>query len=152
MATRKKARKVPLRVVRGDSYATVIDGETYHPFEGETVSFKRGFPYQAAQDSLKLARLETMLQRDELDAAGYDMMDTLTQALLNQLADSIHSWTFTDEEGERFPAPTREFVRQLDYDLVIWLMQRWRSGDPARGVSGGDVDDMGNGSTPSTDS
>lgn len=105
--TTLRARSKPPKVTRqvsGDDLAIVIDGETYYPHAGESVTFRGRVPF-----SLWM-RLQDMTNFEEGAAL---------------LAQQIEGWDFTDDDGNPYPSPpTVDTLLSLPGDEFKWLIQK----------------------------
>lgn len=104
--------KPPLRTVSLDTYAIVIDGETYHPHEGESVQV---YPTLSAHERNVL----TSLARDRSTTAGW------YGGAMSVLSGVLVSWNVTDREGKVLPAPDSGSLSRLDATLIDWLFDQF---------------------------
>ncbi len=92
-----------------DDFTVTINGETYHPHEGEWVEL---FPDQTVKELIgtaSLARYGAMIQAAKGDPdAALQIMSALGgqyDVICAQLADRVMDWTWTDRRGNPMPKP-----------------------------------------------
>lgn len=115
-------------VVPSDSYKIVVDGETYHPHEGETVTMFIGMSVGAINSVSKIINIAPQFEAlkgetDEgLKAVG--LADDMLTALCEALAPRIVSWTWTDFAGRPLPPPdgTARRLMTLEAGELMWLL------------------------------
>lgn len=94
----KKKRKIETYTVTCDEYLVEReDGEMFAPHEGETITFKVGYPWEA----IKI--------RDGMTNRDFYLL--LHRLQLRQIV----SWTWTDEDGVPYPQP-----KETGYDAALW--------------------------------
>lgn len=115
-------------VVPSDDYVVTIDGVTYHPHEGETVTLFAGLSVAAITAINRLMSLGTQLaalegEPDQM-AQTTDLLDTTYQQVCEMLAPRIVSWTWTDLAGRPLPQPdgTAGPLQTLEAAEVNWLI------------------------------
>lgn len=115
-------------VVPSDDYAVVVDGETFHPHEGESVTLFVGLSVAALTAINRLMSLGTQLaaiegEPDQL-AQTTALLDTTYQQVCEMLAPRIVAWTWTDLAGRPLPQPdgTAGPLQALDASEVNWLI------------------------------
>ena len=126
--------KRPNHVVVADDFVVEINGESFYPHAGESVSFVGRLTTNDLMHAMKL-------QRIDLDAADADQqLDEVRQFLAGRIA----SWDWTDDEGTPYPnPPSPADIGRLDMDELGWLLangMRPKKKDAA----------VGEASTPST--
>lgn len=126
------AKPLPQRFP-SDDFEIVVDGETYHPHEGEWVEMFTDISVDDMLAGEGLARIGL-----EMEAARGDKDEVLRVAqLANEhfeviiigLADRLVDWTWTDRRGNPLPKPdgTPDLLRRLTNEEVAYLMTLKRS-------------------------
>lgn len=137
-----KAKRWPDPItIPSDDCELDFGGEVYRPHAGETVTIRPGLTVGALQLVNRLSLLQPQM-------AGLDTESTLEQRLevtkrFSEIVDEIAKvvaprileWTWTDEGGERLPAPSfqpsvldRIEIKELMY-LVLALQGEGKAGD-----------------------
>lgn len=109
MTTQRGRTKPPAktRTVCADDFTVVVDGETYYPHAGESVTFKGRLSVGLYLELTRLDQAET----------GLDL-----------LASAITEWSFTDDEGRAYASPpTVEVLKALPAEELGWLIAASRS-------------------------
>lgn len=105
--------KVPARTVSSDDFVVEVDGVSYYPHAGESVTFVGRMTTNDLMRSMKL-------QRIDLNADDADEQIGEVRAFV---AGRIAGWTWTDDAGEPYPnPPTPDVVGLLDMDELGWLL------------------------------
>lgn len=112
--------KPPKRTVKSDSFKVDQDGESYFPHAGESVTFKGRGSVRSAMTAMSLSRLSDLPSEKITTAMD---PDGIMGKVLHELADNIHSWTWTDPDGEPYPErPDRELLAGLEFGELAWLL------------------------------
>lgn len=119
---RKAARtKIPARKVRCDDLEIALDGKTYHPHAGETVSFRGGSFLSILGVAADLASLADVDAESQDTGQVVDMRDKLERAA-DEVAPLITEWTWTDDDGGRYPSPpSADVLRHLRFEELAYL-------------------------------
>lgn len=126
--------KVPARSVSSDDFVVEVDGVSYYPHAGESVTFVGRMTTDDLMRSMKMRRLD--LSADNAD----EQVDEVRKFIAGRIA----GWTWTDDAGEPYPnPPTPEVIGKLDMDELGWLLAN------NMGRTKKD-EDQGEASTPST--
>lgn len=118
-----KKTKVPFTVVNGDDYEVVIDGESYHPHAGETVSFKRGMSPDDYSVLIAFKSMAALAQQRGEDIDVETMVSDINK-VVEVLANGIKSWTWTDADDNPLAEPSVETLQKVDLEEVIWLVSK----------------------------
>lgn len=121
------AKPLPQRFP-SDDFEVIVDGETYHPHEGEWVEIFTDISVDDMLSGEALARIGM-----EMEAAKGDKDEVLRVAqLANEhfevicvgLADRLVDWTWTDRRGNPLPKPdgSPDLLRRLTNAEVAYLM------------------------------
>lgn len=121
------AKPLPVEVPSDDLEIT-IDGETFTPHEGESVTLLRGMSVGAIN-----AINQLMSIAPQIDAAAGEgnerarivqISDQAFQQLCKAMAPRIVSWTWTDAAGRPLPQPdgTAGPLQALETEELAWLL------------------------------
>lgn len=135
------AKPLPVEIPSDDCTVT-IDGTTYTPHEGESVTLFPGMSV-GAMNSFN----ELISYQPQLDAAAGEPNEALRQskiandamqALCRALAPRIVSWTWTDMAGRLLPQPdgTPGPLQALESEEVAWLIRAARGETPSARKNG----------------
>ena len=125
----RKPTKPPGLKVMGDAFVVVEDGVEYHPHAGEWVQY-RGQPSIA--DIIRMAYLDEA--RAKQAETGADI-EALYAAVLEETLVSVIAWTWTDDQGERYPSPpTADVLRRLTLAELTYLLGRGRVAETEEAV------------------
>lgn len=116
------AKKPPLKPVDSNSYEVEIDGEIYHPHEGETVTFRSKGSVEAM---MLMSDIVAMSSDDENPTRIFEELkeNGIFYKLIEYLARNITSWTWTDQEGVPYEnPPSFDTLKTLDFTEIYWLM------------------------------
>lgn len=131
------AKPQPTRIP-SDDCAVLIDGETYHPHEGEWVEMFRGQSVAEMEPLNALLRLQPQMEaaRDDPAAMAEVMprMEEAFRAVSELLAERITGWSWTDMRGRALDnPPTAEALRRLDTQELNYLVMAAQGGAAAEG-------------------
>ena len=108
-ATTPGPEKPPARVITSDDYEVWVDGHPYRPHRGEAVTFAPRPSVGETLDRMRMGALSVELDaaRGDSDEALQvrDIMNRTYEDVIAALADRILDWTWTDDQGERYPNP-----------------------------------------------
>lgn len=133
--------KPPLRHIPSDDCAVVVDGETYYPHEGESLSLIGGArPIRLFQvvNRLRQASVQVEALQDEPDGAVQiaELLDPQFEELCELLASRIVDWTWTDARGQPLPPPNARAVALLENQEVLYLITVVQGEGPAERKNG----------------
>lgn len=120
------------KVIPSDDCVVTVDGEVFHPHEGETVTMYAGMTIGEQRAGIELQRLGVILASAEGDPderlAAAEATGTMLRMICEGLADRVVAWTWTDKRGRPLPQPdgTPEAFERLDDDELRWLMNASR--------------------------
>lgn len=111
-----------------DDFAVVVNGETYHPHEGEWVELYPDRSVAEVMSAGSLAKLGAQLQAAKGDtdearqilAAISEHFDTVCA----NLADRVVAWSWTNRRGDPLPQPdgTAGPIRRLTNEELNYLL------------------------------
>ena len=119
---RKAARtKIPARKVQCDDLEITLDGKTYHPHAGETVSFRGGSFLNILGVAADLASLSEIDTESQDASQVTEMRDKLNHAA-DEVAPLIVAWTWTDDDGDAYLSPpSPDILRHLRFEELAYL-------------------------------
>jgi hypothetical protein len=139
-AVPSRPTKLPPRTVICSDFEVVIDGRRYWPHAGEKLVISGQGSIDDVVLSMGLASLRNAQNLTPEEAK--EAKETLELMLARSEA-AIESWTWTDNRGNEYPAPTAEVLRRLSPEEIGYINEKV--------ISGGDSKDAAkNGSSPST--
>ena len=110
-----KPGKVPPVTVLSDDLEIVVDGETYHPHAGESVSFRGR---QSVGDAMLAFSLQSLTEATDASEIHRTLSD-----VVSKLATRINGWTWTDDDGEAYESPpSAETLMRLSFEELGWLI------------------------------
>lgn len=137
---RSRATKPPTRWAPSDDFAVEESGERYLPHAGEGVEFRGRSTVASIITGL---RLQSLLRLSGLDEAQARETSELYERVVRDLAGSIVSWTWTDDQARPLPSPpSAEVIQSLSVQELFYLIGA-RNSSLVEG-------DRKNGSSPST--
>lgn len=114
--------KAPPVTIFCDDLVLEVDGEKYHPHAGELVRLTGG----ATVGDIKMAvDLQKFKDIDMSTDEGRERMEEVKAGLLlmvGSLAARLQSWTWTNDAGELYPAPTAEVLETLRFEELMWIL------------------------------
>lgn len=130
-------KKPPGRRIPSDDYTVVVDGEVYHPHEGETVWFTTFVSprlFKSIQKFRELAVKENAIDSEDPQERASQLAVLQDQAydeLCGMLAQHVLRWDWTNEFGEPLPQPggDPERIRALDALEINYLMSTVTRGE-----------------------
>ncbi len=121
------AKPKPVEVLSDDLTIT-IDGETFTPHEGESVTLLRGLSVGAINAINQLINIAPAIDaasgESNEGARVMQISDQAFQQLCRALAPRIVSWTWTDAAGRPLPQPdgTADPLQALETEELAWLL------------------------------
>lgn len=120
--------KVPQRTIVCDDYEVVVDGQVYHPHEGETITVLPGQTVAEMISAASLAALQPQLLAAQGEPDELQRLAPLAEEAMLTLADLIAprliAWTWTDMLGKPLPQPdgTRGPLVRLEAEELAYLI------------------------------
>ena len=145
--------KPPARQVPSDDYTVVVEGEVYHPHEGEYVSLVGNPTIGELEGWDEFRRMAVEFdaikgEPDEREKVGA-LLETTTRHLCALLARRIVGWTWTDDRGRPLVAPALDdpddetqvvdatgLLKALTTDELYYLLRISRGEAPAERKNG----------------
>ena len=125
-------KKPPLRTIPSDELTLVIDGETYHPHEGEWIKVRPKLSVVAFTNALRLYGLTS-------GGTTFDLKDSLAVAELydksvSEVGRAIVEWNWTDDEGKPLGPPSPKVIESLNQQEFWWLLASVLGGEVMAGI------------------
>lgn len=120
-------RKPPDREIPLDDYALSVNGETYHPHEGEAIWLAPLDSVEMALETGRLTRFKVQLEAvqgdKDAELAAVGIMRDLLDDVAAFLGQHATRWTVTDARGEPCPQPdgTPEAAMKLGKGLLLFV-------------------------------
>lgn len=111
-----KAEKISL-----DDFTTEVDGQEYHPHEGEYVEV---IPIRQLSSLKNLMRL-AQFNAEEFNLGDPKILDQY-DGLTKYLSDVIFDWNLTDDGGDNLPRPFKnpEIIEKLSLEEINYLVAK----------------------------
>lgn len=138
-AAPSRPTKLPAHTITCDDFEVVRGGKRFWPHAGEKITISGQGSIDDVVLSMGLASLSNI--SDLSPEAAREAKATL-ELMLDRSAAAIESWTWTDNDGNAYAAPTSEILRRLSPEEIAYINEKV--------IAGGDTDAAKNGSSPST--
>lgn len=103
-------------------YQVEVDGEVYHPHEGEWVEVRRMPGIGAILMAQRLASLEETWERIGQDESATRRAAEDLEFIAGAVARAIPRWSWTDDDENPYPVnPTKEVIESLEIPETIYL-------------------------------
>lgn len=116
------------RVVSGDGYKLLRDGEVYYPHLGETVTMVGEPSTTFTQDQLRFQSLAVLAVKEKagmMTGPEADEFRVLIDRLRAELSAHVTAWTWTDYTGKRLGAPTEETLGKLPLTEFFFIVSEF---------------------------